>query len=99
MKFIKGYAYLARVGDTTRKWYLIQQSGMKSWEALLFSHISLNHEETFFHGNSETLYEKLATEHKKNGGEDRVIEVWKFNHNKDMRRAMFDILKTGRIEL
>lgn len=87
MSFEKGRVYLAK--SPSRRFYIIQQVGMKSWRATCLSHVEpeggLFFEE--YTGNGKSLLEKLDEA----GFEFRTILT-----NGGLRQQMFEILKYGR---
>ena len=90
-KFNKGYTYLVKVSSI---WYIVQQNGQRSWEAVVFSH----HIDTiapqapkYLHGNGITLVDTI-----KDYDSDAVFVSC--GGNIDMRKKMFRILQSGKIE-
>ena len=81
-KFRAGFTYVAKRGAY---WYIIQQSGQRSWEAIVFSHVGVHNDDAYLHGNATVLRTMFD-------------EVKMFNSNKHLRVAMFNILQTGRID-
>lgn len=87
-KLFKGSTYLVR---SVKYWYIVQQTGMKSWDALIFSHVSPETTAKYLHGNSSSLVTLLQnTAHE--------VKFYRFTEDSELRRAMFEILKTGKYE-
>lgn len=87
MKLRKGSVYLVRRGVN---WYIVRQAGQRSWEALHFSHIDgYTVTPSHFHGNAETLLGFMVID-------GQELEYHRFYENSALRRAMFNILKTGK---
>ena len=85
--FKLGYVYLTNYNF---RWYIVQQTGQKSWVALVFTgRVSYTHD-VFLKGNGASLYALMEK------GEN--FKCHKFSGNSLLRRAMFNILKTGEIE-
>ena len=90
-KFNKGYSYL--VSSDYGRWYIVHQTGLKSWRAMIFTHVIPEwHESVVIEGNATTLYEKLQ-----DLCNDRAFVARAYSANDRLRHAMFDILKTGKI--
>jgi len=88
VKLRSGATYLIKVRDA---WYIVRQSGMKSWEAMIFSHcIPTYPNKAYLHGNAIGLLEEFK---KLNG--DKACDFVICTDNVQLRRAMFEILKTG----
>ena len=86
----KGYTYLIRVG---RIWYVVNQTGMKSWDAMAFTHWCVNHKNVMVHGNSVSILEKL-----KELIPTEDLEIVTTFNNAHLREKMFMVLKTGKVE-
>lgn len=89
-KFSKGYTYLVKVKGF---WYVVQQQGQRSWEAIIFSHHVdvINGVPKHIHSTASGMceeFKKLDVD----AQFERVIG------NSDMRKKMFRILQTGKIE-
>ena len=84
MKLVKGFTYLVK---TERYWYIVQQTGQRSWDAIVFSHVTPFHDEAYYHGNSSDLTGKMPV----------ILESYPYNSNTGMRKDMFSILKYGEI--
>ncbi|MCK5133652.1 MAG: hypothetical protein KAR40_16045 [Candidatus Sabulitectum sp.] len=92
-KFKKGYSYL--VSSDYGRWYLVHQTGLKSWRAMIFTHVMMsesNWGDVVIEGNATSLHEKLRE--LANG---KTFTVCAHGRHKGLRRDMFDILKTGKI--
>lgn len=90
-KFIRGYTYI--VGGHRRSFkYLVQQTGLKSWRAMVVSHVNPTWELTLLEGNATTLHEKLQ----KMFAED--FECRRYNANSMLRKDMFNILQYGKFD-
>lgn len=87
-KFEKGWIYLIQLEGDDR-WYIAQQFSQKTWIFSQFTHV-ITRGDLWFSANSIALYEKVMSY--------GVRKCVKFNTNSEMRRAMFNILKYGRIE-
>lgn len=87
-KFQKGYTYLVQVN---KHWYVVNQTGMKSWNATVFTHWCVNCAEVSLSGNSIALMQKLQALQ----GDETKITVLKTFGTEHMRKYMFNILKTG----
>jgi len=90
-KFIKGKSYL--VSSDHGRWYLVHQTGLKSWRAMLFTHMVEEwYGSVMVEGNATTLHERLS-----NMCNDRTFVVKGYTTNSTMRKDMFSILQTGKI--
>lgn len=90
MKFIKGFTYLVRVQQT---WYIVQQTGMKTWYATRFSHVTNKADPSVIEsGNGQMLADIL----RRRAGD--TFKVRQYNTHYTLREAMFNILKTGDID-
>jgi len=85
--FTKGRTYLAK--SPNRRFYIIQQVGMKSWKATCFTHVEPEGGVFFeeYTGNGKSLFEKLNED----GFEFRATYT-----NGKLREYMFEILQHGR---
>lgn len=73
------------------RWYMCVQVSQKRWEATVFSHVDAPSLVRHFFGNTKTLVEQLK---ELNGAE---LDEWIIcTTNPQLRRVMFEILKTGR---
>jgi len=84
MKFMKGITYVIYSG-TKGHWYLVKQVGMKSWIAMNFTNVDISEDKEFFRGNAQSLWADLKPR-------DDFKEC---RQNKELRHAMFDVLKYG----
>lgn len=90
-KFTSGYTYLIK-HDSSR-WYMVKQTGQRTWEAFMFSHVVDLREDYIpitLKGNSIAL----ANEFNKLG----VTEVFSSDNTIEVRKAMFVILSKGTLE-
>ncbi len=83
MKFQKGHTYIVK--SKTKFWYVVKQTGMKSWKALMVSHTdAMNWDSEFYEGNAQSLPAKLE------------VSEWRaFKDNQGFRSALFNVLKNG----
>lgn len=82
-KFHKGATYLVKDQGV---WYICQQSGMKSWEAIVFTHVNTDVKK-YLHGNGTTLPTYFVDP-----------EEWlACSSDSYLRKQMFSVLKTGQI--
>jgi hypothetical protein len=75
---------------TTNGWYLVHQTGLKSWKAMKFTNVATDDsmwKGMVLEGNSSTLLEKMP-----------IMDYRKYRSNMIMRQDMFNILKYGRFE-
>ena len=83
-KFKSGHTYIVR--GKTKFWYVVKQTGTKSWKALMVSHVdAMAFDSEFFYGNGVSLWQNLeVSEHKV------------FTTNATFRKALFNVLKYGK---
>lgn len=84
MSFTKGYTYLAQKDS---KWYIVHQSGQRSWTATVFTHTVPVEEEAILTGNGKDLPNKF--------GEKFTYRIGRDGEQARMRKDMFNILKWG----
>ena len=87
-KFSRNCTYLCRKADG-KKWYIVHQSGQRSWTATVFTHVqTLDDEDSVITMNGTALYSEF---------ENGKIHAFYNNtpHKKKMRELMFNILKWG----
>jgi len=88
-RFETNYVYIIR--SANGYWYLVQQSGDKSWEAMVFGNLGIHRDDVFRHGNGKSLLENL-----------RPTDLRKWvnvpSENALVRKAQFNVLKYGRFE-
>ncbi len=103
MKVLKGWNYLVKVsflslnGDTKRAWYMVHQTGQRSWSATLFSQpvdYTVMSLPLHFTGNSQNILPQLE-EYDYQG--DAFVYSIAVGAKQQWRKAMFDILGTGEI--
>jgi len=82
-KFLKGYDYLVK--STNGYWYIVRQTGQRSWYAMQFTNIETPHEDRLRFGNSLVLWQSLNPQ-----------KFRKYTSNKSFRQGMFDILMNGK---
>ena len=83
MKFKSGYSYIVK--GKTKYWYIVKQTGMKSWKALMISHVdAMAYSSEFYEGNGVSLPQKLE-----------VTEYRAFKENRVFRQTLFNVLKYG----
>jgi len=95
-KFTRGMSYIFN-GKLNKK-YIIHQTGLKSWRAVMFTHTSGHDSDWEFNvleGNATTLFEKLV---QVTNSYDGKFEVRAYNTDMGLRKDMFNILKFGRFE-
>ena len=91
-KFTKGRTYIV-CGNAPVK-YLVQQTGLKSWRAMILTHVVSNDVgwgHAVVEGNATTLYQKLDSL-------CGTIDVRGYSTHNTLRKALFNILKFGRFE-
>lgn len=93
-KFEKGHTYLVRVGVW---WYIVHQIGQRSWVGLLFSNAPLTTENLFFQGNASGCYEAFE-KYRAIGARSMEVHSITSSDHVQLRKAMFNILKTGKID-
>ena len=88
-KLTKDLTYIVKVHHV---WYIVHQTGQRSWEAMVFTHLTRNCSESAIHlkGNSYTLLEQFAKM-------DEGYNIFGYRDITKMRRDMFEILKVGYI--
>lgn len=95
-KFTKGMTYIA-LGQSGQR-YVVHQTGLKSWRATIFTHVSTNEawwKHAVLEGNASSLYYKLE---KMCVADGKSFEVRAYNTDESLRKDMFSILKFGRFE-
>lgn len=93
-KFNKGNTYLCR-REGEKKWYIVHQSGQRSWTATLFTHtyrFSESDDDPIVTMNGTALYLEFAN------GDVRRFNAISKEHQKLLRETMFNILKHGEAE-
>ncbi len=89
-RFETGYTYI--VYDPNKLlWYLVQQIGAKSWVATNFTHLTLAYARRIVKGNGVGLYNEL--------GVDRDDGYIRTTNQRQLRMALFNILKYGSIDV
>ena len=84
--FKLGYTYIVR--DPKRGlWYLVQQTGAKSWVATNFTHIGLGYEDKVIKGNGGGLWRELSV-----SSSDKYVQT---ASQQLLRMKMFNVLKYG----
>ena len=86
-KLRAGMSYLAKKSGY---WWIIQQEGQRSWNAVQFTHIVAYEQVNarIKHGNASIMLQQFAG-----------CEMYAYtNANHHMRRAMFNALKYGTVE-
>ena len=89
-KFNKGFTYLVKANG---KWYVVQQTSIKRWDALVFSHVLGDYNENkdvALHGNAMSLLSTFENI-------DPNYEVTGYGISRNMRQEMFNVLKYGTI--
>lgn len=85
MNFKKGHTYIVK--GKTKFWYVVKQTGMKSWKAIMVSHVdAMSWDSEFYEGNGQSLWAKLE-----------VSEFRAFTSNLAFRLALFNVLKYGHL--
>jgi|SaaInlStandDraft_4_1057021.scaffolds.fasta_scaffold02531_15 hypothetical protein len=84
MAFKKGNIYIIH-SETMGHWYMVKQTGMKTWVAMNFTNIDIANDKEVFSGNGQALWAKLQPRND-----------WKrYFTNKLFRQGMYDILSYG----
>ena len=88
-KLIKGNTYLCK-RENGNKWYIVHQSGQRSWTASVFTEVqTLKNEDAFITMNGTALFEEF-----KNG----EMRRYNINNTTQLRKDMFNILKWGQFD-
>ena len=85
-KFEKGYTYILKAKNGY--WYMVRQTGQRSWYAMQFTSLECPMEDRIKTGNSIALWETLTPT-----SEAETFRM--YTSNKTFRRGMFDILMYG----
>ena len=88
-KLYSGNQYIIEV---EKHFYLTRQVGQKSWRAMEFANLEVEIERRVIEGNGSSIVSKIADRFS-----DRP-QVYRMMGESQMRRAMFNILKFGRVE-
>jgi len=83
MKFLKGYDYIVK--GSKGYWYLVRQTGQRTWVAIQFTNVEVPMEERIYFGNGIALWTELNPQ-----------QFRKYTSNKSFRQGMFDILMNGK---
>jgi hypothetical protein len=89
MSFKKGFTYLVQVGTY---FYIVQQTGHRTWAATVFTHVCPDQAVAEFTGNGKALYEKLEQTCFIIGQD---FKPRAYVNNQNMRGDMFNVLKYG----
>jgi len=85
MSFKKDFTYVVKSGKG--HWYIVKQTGMKSWVAMNFANARLpEYDLEVMTGNGKSLYAKL----------NPTVEE-SFLSNEPFRRTVFNVCKYGHI--
>lgn len=84
MAFKKGYIYIIH-SETMGHWYMVKQTGMKTWVAMNFTNIDIDNTKEVFTANGQKLWIDLKPR----------VDFKKYTSNKTFRQGMFDILSYG----
>lgn len=92
-KLEKGNTYLGKLPDDAR-WYIIHQSGQRSWTATVFTHLQAydTAKDIFITDNGTAMYESFKQ------GVLTKYRVGSSSQQSLMRADMFHILKFGKLE-
>ena len=86
MKFVKDFIYLVQVDN--KHWYVVRQTGLKSWIALNVSHLNVDSDRVYLRSNGVNLWKQMnPTSHR------RFVNVP--SEQKLYREALFNVLKYG----